>query len=102
MAYNNNDRVLRGANLLTAGKMLGNQPMYPLASTATYLDFTLVAGSEHTYFAGYHQFEFDLPALYHFYYGAFHGADVDLSDESMFTPVEEGNIYQVNDSPLQN
>jgi len=93
---NQNDRVLRGAHLLTSGKMLGNEPMLPLSPNATYVDFSLVAGSEHTYFVGYHQFEYDLPAFRHFYYGAFHGEDVDLSDESMFTLDEGGIIYQVN------
>ncbi len=94
---NQNDRVLRGAHLLTSGRMLGNEPMLPLSPNATYVDFSLVAGSEHTYFVGYHQFEYDLPAFRHFYDGAFHGENVDLSDESMFTLDEGGNIYQVND-----
>jgi len=97
VVYNNSDRVLRGAHLLTVGKMLGNLPLDPLAPNASYVDFSLVAGSEHTYFAGYHQFEEDLPAIKHFYRGAFHGEDVDLSNPSLFTTDENKKIYQVND-----
>jgi hypothetical protein len=96
VVFNNRDRVLRGANLITTGKMLGNEAMAPLAPQATYLDFSLVAGSEHTYFLGYHLFEFDLPAFNHFFHGAFHGEEVDLSNRSMFTPVAGEKIYQVN------
>ncbi len=66
IALNNKDRVLRGAHLLMSGKMLGNQALDPLASNASYMDFSSVAGSEHTYFAGYHQFEDDLPAIMQF------------------------------------
>lgn len=98
VVLNNRDRVLRGANLLTTGKMLGNEAMAPLAPHATYLDFTPVAGSEHTYFVGYHQFEYDLPVFNHFYHGAFHGEDVDLSNGSMFTPGTAVNNYLVNDN----
>jgi hypothetical protein len=97
VVLNNGDRVLRGANLLTTGKMLGNEAMAPLAPNTTYLDFSLVAGSEHTYFAGYHQFEYDLPAFNHFFHGAIHGNDVELSNGSMFTPVKGEKIYIVND-----
>jgi hypothetical protein len=38
---NNNDKVLKGAHLITAGKMLGNMVIEPLAT-----------GTQHTYFAG--------------------------------------------------
>ncbi len=94
---NEHDRVLRGAHLLTSGKMLGNLALEPLAGNATYVDFSLVAGNEHNYFVGYHSFEYELPAFNHFYHGAFHGQDVDLLNNSMFKPGNNPNIYMVND-----
>ena len=95
IAFNKNDRVLRGAHLLMSGKMLGNEALAPLVPNASYVDFSPVAGSEHTYFAGYHRFEDDLPAFMQFYHGAFHGEDVDLSNASLFKKTSEGEIYQV-------
>lgn len=95
VALNKNDRVLRGAHLLMYGKMLGNEALDPLVPRANYVDFTSVAGSQHTYFAGYHKFEDDLPAIKHFYSGAFHGEDVDFSDSTMFTASPGKKIYQV-------
>lgn len=83
--HNNNDKILRGAHLLTVGKMLGNVAIEPLAAGATYIDFTLVAGTEHTYFAGYHDFEFDIPAFEEVFDNAIHGRRVDLSDPNMFS-----------------
>ncbi len=95
--FNNNDKVLRGAHLLTAGKMLGNVVIEPLATGATYIDFTNVAGTQHTYFAGYHQFEIDLPAFEHVFDTAFHGERVDLSDEKMFSRKGSQPIWMVMD-----
>ncbi len=94
--FNKNDKVLRGAHLLTAGKMLGNLVIEPLATGATYIDFTRVAGSEHTYFAGYHQFEFDLPAFDQVFNTAIHGGKVDLSDKRMFSRDGSLPIWSVN------
>jgi hypothetical protein len=98
VVYNEKDRVLRGAHLLTSGKMLGNLAMEPLASNATYVDFSSVVGKEHTYFAGYHSFEYEMPAFKHFFHGAFHGKDVDLSNPSLFTPGNTSDVYLVNES----
>ncbi|MFH0759479.1 MAG: alpha/beta hydrolase [Bacteroidota bacterium] len=95
VVYNNRDKVLRGAHLLTSGKMLGNQAMEPLADNATYVDFSMVAGTQHTYFAGYHQFEYDLPAFNHFYHDAFHGREADFSNASMFLPGAGEKVHLV-------
>ena len=95
IASNENDRVLKGAHLLTSGRMLGNLAMEPLASNATYVDFTPVAGNEHTYFAGYHSFEFDLKAFGHFFDNALTGKEVDLSDDSLFEPGDHKRVYRV-------
>lgn len=73
VASNTNDRVLRGAHLLTSGKMLGNYIMAPLAKNATYLDFTPTALKEHTYFAGYHEFEYSNPSYFNLYNDLFYG-----------------------------
>jgi hypothetical protein len=90
---NARDKVLRGAHLLTSGKMLGNVVIEPLAPNAIYVDFTCVAGMEHTYFAGYHKFEYDLPAFEHFYFAALHGLTVDFSDETMFHQKSGQPVY---------
>ena len=97
VVFNHRDKVLRGAHLLTSGKMLGNVVIEPLAPNATYVDFGCVAGTEHTYFAGYHQFEFDLPAIEHFFYNAFHGRKVDFSEDEMFLQKSGQPIYIVKD-----
>jgi hypothetical protein len=82
---------------LTTGKMLGNVVMEPVVDNATYVDFSCIAGTQHTYFAGYHQFEFDLPAFEHFFHTAFHGGKVDFSNNSMFLPGPGDQNYVVND-----
>lgn len=95
VVFNHRDKVLRGAHLLTTGKMLGNVVMEPVAPNTTYVDFSDVAGTEHTFFAGYHQFEYDLPAFEHFFQTAFHGGKVDLTSEEMFVQKSEGPVYIV-------
>jgi hypothetical protein len=95
VVFNHRDKVLRGAHLLTTGKMLGNVVMEPVAPNTTYFDFSDVAGTEHTYFAGYHQFEYDLPAFEYFFHTAFHGGKVDLTSEEMFLRKSEGPVYKV-------
>ena len=101
VALNKGDFVLRGAQMLTSGKMLGNLAMEPLAPNTRYVDFSDVAGREHTYFAGYHDFEFDLPAVGSFYDNALHGKEVDLSDESLFSPNGSEQIFHVKGSSHQ-
>jgi hypothetical protein len=93
--YNANDRVLRGAQLLTSGKMLGNLVIPPRAPNATYVDFTRVAGSEHTFFTGYHAFEYDLPAMPYFFNTVMGGGEVDFSDTDLFAPGDGPNMYVV-------
>lgn len=93
--YNNRDKVLRGAHLITAGKMLGNLAIEPLATGCTYIDFTAVVGTEHTYFAGYHDFEFEIPAFDMVFDTAFHGGTIDLSDPEIFTQQENQPIWMV-------
>ena len=94
--FNRNDKVLRGAHLLTSGKMLGNVVIEPIVEGATYIDFTQVAGTQHTYFAGYHQFEFDLPAFSLVFDKAIHGKEVDLSNPDLFKQKEAQAIWVVN------
>lgn len=98
VVLNGRDRVLRGAQLLTLSKMLGNEPLKPFAGNSIYVDFSNVAGEEHTYFAGYHSFEREIPGVYHFFNKALHGEEVDFSNTSLFTPVEGAKIYLVNDA----
>ena len=77
--------------------MLGNVVIQPLATGATYIDFTRVAGTQHTYFAGYHQFELDLPAFEQVFDTAFHGGRVDLSNPKMFSRMCSQPIWTVTD-----
>ncbi len=95
--FNKNDKVLRGAHLLTAGKMLGNVVIEPLAKGVSYIDFTAVAGTQHTYFAGYHPFEFDVPAFEQVFDAAFHGHRVDLSRPEMFSRQGDQPIWVVKE-----
>jgi hypothetical protein len=92
---NKNDFVLRGAHLLTSGKMLGNLVIKPLATNAEYLDFTGVVGREHSYYFGYHEFEYTNPAFYYFYNTALHGEEVNLHDADLFTPRATADGYDV-------
>jgi len=95
--FNKNDKVLRGAHLLTSGKMLGNVVLEPLAKGASYIDFTAVAGTQHTYFAGYHLFEYDHPAFEQVFGTAFHGGTIDLSNTDLFSRKGSLTIWEVND-----
>ena len=70
---NKNDFVLKGANLLTFGKMLGNEVILPHASNTQYFHFTSIAGKEHTYFVGYHKFENNIPSVFKLYNSLIHG-----------------------------
>lgn len=90
---NKNDKVLRGAHLLTSGKMLGNVVVKPHAQNTRYIHFTDIARTKHTYFGGYHQFEHDNKAVYDFYYRIIHGGDPDLSLPD-FKPIIE-NEYMI-------
>ncbi len=92
---NKNDWVLRGANLLTSGKMLGNIAMKPLVDSAVYVDFTNVAGREHSYYFGYHSFEHTNPAFYYLYYNAVHGNEVNMHDSTIFMPGNEPNVFYI-------
>jgi|GEM_PF-1352318 len=92
---NKNDFVLRGANLLTSGKMLGNIVIKPLATNAEYVNFTDVSGREHSYYFGFHEFEYSNPAFFYFYNTALHGNEVNLKDADLFTPRETGDGYDV-------
>ena len=92
---NKNDFVLRGAHLLTSGKMLGNLVIKPMATNAEYLNFTAVAGREHSYYFGYHEFEHTNPAFFYFYNTALHGNKVNLNDEDFFIPRPTGDGYDV-------
>jgi len=94
---NKNDFVLRGAHLLTSGKMLGNLVIKPLATNAQYVNFTDVAGREHSYYFGYHPFEYENPAYFYFYNTAVHGKKVNLQDTVLFKPRETGDGYDVRD-----
>jgi len=78
--------------------MLGNVVIEPLAKEASYIDFTPLAGTQHTYFAGYHQFEFDLPVFEQVFDIAFHGGRVELSNPELFSRKGDQAIWVVKDS----
>jgi hypothetical protein len=92
---NKNDFVLKGAHLLTSGKMLGNLVIKPMAANAQYLNFTDVAGREHSYYFGYHEFEHTNPAVWDFYNTALHGKEVNLGNSAFFTPRTSGDGFDV-------
>jgi len=92
---NKNDWVLRGAHLLTSGKMLGNFALPPLADQAHYINFTNTVGREHSYYFGYHPFEKSNPAFFYFYHTAVHGNEVNLLDTEMFLPRDTGDGYDI-------
>lgn len=79
VVLNKYDKVLRGAHLLTSGKMLGNLVIEPHASNTEYIHFTDIAGLEHTYFAGYHRFEDENETVFKFYNTIIHGGKPDFS-----------------------
>ena len=93
VVLNKYDKVLRGAHLLTSGKMLGNKVIEPHASNTEYIHFTEIAGLEHTYFVGYHRFEEENKAVYDFYNTIVHGQKPDFS-KPCFKPLKE-NEYMI-------
>ena len=93
VVLNKYDKVLRGAHLLTSGKMLGNVVIEPHARNTDYIHFTGIAGLEHTFFAGYHQFEDNNMAVYQFYNDIIHGRKPDFT-LPCFTPIKE-NEYMI-------
>lgn len=95
VTLNENDRVLRGAHLATYGKMLGNFAVPPLASNAEYLHFTPLVDKQHTYFGGYHQFEYTNAGLFYFYNTALHGDSVLFSNKAYFTTRAEENSFDI-------
>jgi hypothetical protein len=78
---NHNDFVLRGAHLLTGGRMLGNMVVDDHADNAEYVDFTEVAGREHSYYFGFHGFEHQNPGFFYFYNSVFQGEKVDFRSD---------------------
>ncbi len=93
VVLNKRDKVLRGAHILTSGKMLGNMVIEPQASNTEYIHFTDIAGFEHTCFAGYHRFEFDNEAVFNFYNTIIHGKKPDFSSPH-FKPIKQ-NEYMI-------
>ena len=92
VALNENDRILRGAHLITYGKMLGNVVVKPTAKNTEYIHFTPLVGKQHTFFAGYYQFEFDYPVVFDFYNNALHGRKVNTENKSYYLerPTNDG------------
>ncbi|MBN1413621.1 MAG: alpha/beta hydrolase [Bacteroidales bacterium] len=95
ITFNKYDWILRGAHMLTAGKMLGNVPMQPLVKNACYLDFTGIVGKEHSYYYGKHSFEHEMPAFFYFYNTALHGEEVNLLNKMLFLSDNTLNVYKV-------
>jgi len=93
---NKNDVVLRGAGVLTSSRMLGNAVIGPLAANAHYVNFSGVAGTEHSYYYGHQPFEYTLPAFFYFYNTSFQGDEVDFSEPKMFVPWKDGEGYAIN------
>lgn len=93
---NLNDWVLRGAGFLTTGKMLGNFLNPPYAHNAEYYDFTSIAAKEHTYFAGYHEFEKSHPAIFDYYNTIMHGHSYETNRDLYFTKIANAPLYILN------
>jgi Alpha/beta hydrolase of unknown function (DUF900) len=93
---NRKDMVLRGASVLASSRMLGNIVIGPLATNAYYIDFSDVAGNEHSYYYGHQPFESTVPAFYFFYNTSFNGNEVDFSESKMFIPQESNKRYAIN------
>jgi hypothetical protein len=87
------DKVLRGAHILTSGKMLGNVVIEPHASNTEYIHFTGIAGTEHTFFVGYHRFEKENEAVFRLYNTIIHGGKPDFSSPD-FKLIKE-NEYSI-------
>lgn len=95
VALNENDRVLRGAHLITYGKMLGNYVVPPLATNTEYVHFTPLVEKQHTYFGGYHLFEYTNAALFDFYSEALHGETVNFNQPGLYQIRELGDGYSI-------
>jgi hypothetical protein len=98
---NKYDWVLHGAHLLTAGRMLGIDPIKPLVRQAYYVNFTSVVGKEHSYYYGRHPFEHEYPAFFYFYNTSLHGKEVNLTDTTMFLPRNTRDGYNIRNCDLK-
>jgi hypothetical protein len=95
VTINKNDRVLRGAHLLTYGKMLGNFVYPPLVPNTDYIHFTPLVGKLHNYYAGYNQVEYNHSVFFDFYNTVLHGKPVNLNNEKYYKIRPEGDGYEV-------
>jgi hypothetical protein len=75
--------------------MLGNAPIKPLATNAQYVNFTGLVGKEHSYYFGFHDFEYENQAFFYFYNTVVHGNEVNLQDTNYFLPRETGDGYNI-------
>jgi len=76
---NQQDFILFGAQFFLQKAMLGNGTNKPFGN-ANYIDFTKVAGFEHTYFTGIHQFEKDNHSVISFYFNILNGLPLNEDD----------------------
>jgi len=84
ITVNDEDRTLQGAKILRMAQQLGLGYRGSMASNARYVNFSNIATIEHNLFLGKSQIEKNNLNIYHFYDLAFHGKEVQFTDNTGF------------------
>ena len=82
--YNPGDNTLKWARLLSFKKQLGDRLRRPLSSHATYINFNMLCGENHSNFLTF--YSIILPEAEAHYSLLFHGADIPVRDTTRYRP----------------
>jgi hypothetical protein len=92
---NKSDYPLHGVWLLRKTIPLGMKAKSPHAKNAVYIDFSLVAGEAHNYYAGRSDLEKNNQHAYDFYHTLFHGENVNTADSIVFKEKKKGMGFYI-------
>lgn len=90
--YNPNDHTLKGAHLVSFRKQLGEMVLPPVSSNATYINFSKVAGHEHSNFLTLPMHRSTMPAAIDYYKVILHGLSADVNNARLFAPSDYKHI----------
>lgn len=88
IVMNKQDYVLRGASLFRGARQLGNVALGQKAQNAEYVDLSVLAEKEHSYYLGQTNAEKKSPQLYEFYSAIFQGEKIDKQEQDLWVSNE--------------
>ncbi len=91
---NPNDKILKGASVLTMSKQLGNTVKAPFCNQATYINFSGISGKEHNYYLDVYG-KIIPPAAKVYYKTILHGGVPELKDTAAFAPTKALSQYLI-------